>query len=223
MNKEFLEALEEYAESCIRTGHTDVSECALWFARENNLDKAIIPTIECELLKIMDPDNIKLLRKYSKMTKKQFSEYFGIPYRTLQNWEDGSRSCPEYLKKLMHYKLIKESLIKEEKTMTRFAIKKGLYEIREREGVDIQSEALDNALEGRCDVISVFETHEEALEELSKYRTTHMIQRYNHISVIAGTCFFIEEETLNPDFDSETDSEWEEWESAGSFDPAEIE
>ena len=166
---------------------------------------------------------IKKLREATKMTQKQFADYFLIPKRTVENWEGGINSCPEYLKCLIEYKLIKEGLIKEEKAMTRFSIKKGLYEIREREGVDIQREALDNALEGRCDVISVFETRKEALEELSKYRTTHMIQRYNHISVIAGTCFFIEEETLNPDFDPETDSEWEEWESAGNFDPAEIE
>lgn len=167
--------------------------------------------------------NIKKMRVEAGMTQKQFADYFFIPKRTIENWEGGTNSCPEYLKRLIEYKLIKEGLIKEEKTMTRFTIKKGLYEIREREGVDIQREALDNALEGRCDVISVFETRKEALEELSKYRTTHMIQRYNHISVIAGTCFFVEEETLNPDFDPETDSEWEEWESTGSFDPAEIE
>lgn len=165
---------------------------------------------------------IKKLRKAAKMTQKQFADYFFIPKRTIENWEDGANSCPEYLKRLIEYKLIKEGLIEEEKAMTRFAIKKGLYEIREREGVDIQLESLDNALEGRCELVSTFNTHKEALEELSKYRTSHMIQRYNHISVIVGTCFFIEEETLNPDFDPETDSEWEEWESTGNFDPAEI-
>lgn len=166
---------------------------------------------------------IKKLREAAKMTQKQFADYFFIPKRTIENWEGGANSCPEYLKRLIEYKLIKEGLIEEEKTMTRFAIKKGSYEIRERDGVNIQLEALDNALEGRCEFISAFDTLNAALEELSKYRTSHVIQRYNHVSVIAGTCFFVEEETLNPDFDSETDSEWEEWESAGNFEPAEIE
>ena len=43
-----------------------------------------------------------------------FSLYFGIPYRTIQNWEEGRRQCPSYLLKLMEYKLRKEALIKED-------------------------------------------------------------------------------------------------------------
>ena len=166
--------------------------------------------------------NIKKMRAKAGMTQKQFADYFFIHKRTIENWEGGANSCPEYLKRLIEYKLIKEGLIEEEKTMTRFAIKKGSYEIREREGVNIQLEALDNALEGCCELVSTFNTRKEALEELSKYRTSHIIQRYNHVSVITGTCFFVEEEILNPDFDSETDSAWEEWEHTGNFEPAEI-
>ena len=39
---------------------------------------------------------------------KEFSEYLEIPYRTLQNWETGVRKCPDYLVKLIAYKLEKE-------------------------------------------------------------------------------------------------------------------
>ncbi len=49
--------------------------------------------------------NIKELRQRSNMNLKQFSEYLNIPYRTLQNWEGGSRSCPQYLIELIHFKL----------------------------------------------------------------------------------------------------------------------
>ncbi len=164
---------------------------------------------------------IKKLREAAKMTQKQFADYFFIPKRTIENWEGGTNSCPEYLKRLIEYKLIKEGLIEEGKTMTRFAIKKGKFEISETE--DIKLSAFENALEGRCELVSAFGTREDALEELSKYRTTHTIQRYNNASVITGTCFFIEEETLNPDFDPETDAEWEAWDSTGNFEPAEIE
>ena len=48
------------------------------------------------------------LRQSSGMNLKEFSEYFEIPYRTIQNWEGGQRTCPEYLLKLMRYKLDKE-------------------------------------------------------------------------------------------------------------------
>ena len=55
----------------------------------------------------------KILRELSCMSMTQFSEYFGIPYRTIQNWEGGVRQCPEYLMELMLYKLKNEGLIRE--------------------------------------------------------------------------------------------------------------
>lgn len=55
---------------------------------------------------------LKELREASGMNKTQFAEHFGIPYRTIQNWEYGKRECPEYLLELMKYKLTKEGLIR---------------------------------------------------------------------------------------------------------------
>ena len=55
---------------------------------------------------------VKELRKESGMTQQKFGEYFGIPKRTIQNWEAGVNKCPEYLLGLMEYKLIKEGLIR---------------------------------------------------------------------------------------------------------------
>ena len=54
---------------------------------------------------------IKQLRQAAGMTRQQFCDYFGIPYRTLQDWELGNRKCPEYLLELMKYKLEKEGLL----------------------------------------------------------------------------------------------------------------
>lgn len=51
---------------------------------------------------------IREIRLQIGMTQKQFGEYFGIPCRTIQNWEGGQRECPEYLLKLIEYKLKKE-------------------------------------------------------------------------------------------------------------------
>lgn len=56
----------------------------------------------------------KELREKSGMSRSGFGEYFGIPYRTVQNWELGLRECPEYLLNLMQYKLEKENIIKKE-------------------------------------------------------------------------------------------------------------
>ena len=51
---------------------------------------------------------IKELIKASGMSRTEFSKYFGIPYRTIQNWDLGLRECPQYLIELMAYKLNNE-------------------------------------------------------------------------------------------------------------------
>ena len=55
---------------------------------------------------------IKELREAAGMTRKEFSEYFDIKYRTIQKWETGDRECFEPLLKLMAYKLQNEGKIK---------------------------------------------------------------------------------------------------------------
>jgi DNA-binding transcriptional regulator YiaG len=58
------------------------------------------------------------LRKSSGMTRPQFAEYFGISYRTIQNWELGERTCPAYLLELMKYKLDNERAKRESPYIT---------------------------------------------------------------------------------------------------------
>lgn len=53
----------------------------------------------------------KELRKLSGMTQKAFSEYFGIPKRTVEDWERGASNCADYLLDLMRYKLENEGFI----------------------------------------------------------------------------------------------------------------
>lgn len=55
---------------------------------------------------------IKELREAANMSRQQFMEYFGLKYRTLQDWELGNRECPTYLTDLMEYKLRNEKIIK---------------------------------------------------------------------------------------------------------------
>lgn len=51
----------------------------------------------------------KELRISSGMTQQEFAEYFGIPKRTIEDWERGARKCAPYLLNLMKYKLEKEN------------------------------------------------------------------------------------------------------------------
>lgn len=50
----------------------------------------------------------KELLEKSKMSMKDFSENFGIPYRTVQHWKSGTRVCPGYILELISYRLEKE-------------------------------------------------------------------------------------------------------------------
>ena len=45
------------------------------------------------------------LRSSTGMNRREFAEYFEIPYRTVQEWELGNRRMPEYLLRLMAYKI----------------------------------------------------------------------------------------------------------------------
>ena len=53
------------------------------------------------------------LRKETGMKRPDFARYFDIPYRTVQDWELGNRKIPEYLLRLMEYKIRMEKMIKE--------------------------------------------------------------------------------------------------------------
>ena len=44
------------------------------------------------------------------MKRKEFCEYFEIPYMTVTDWELGNRRVPQYLLRLMAYKIKIEKL-----------------------------------------------------------------------------------------------------------------
>ena len=53
-------------------------------------------------------DRIKELRKKTGLSQSEFSAKFGIPVRTLQQWEQGISSPPEYLVRMMAYIMVLE-------------------------------------------------------------------------------------------------------------------
>ena len=56
---------------------------------------------------------IKVLRESAGMNRREFSEHTGIPVRTLEDWEAGRRTPPEYIPRLIAYQLKYEELINE--------------------------------------------------------------------------------------------------------------
>lgn len=55
---------------------------------------------------------VKELREKMGMNRREFSDYYGIPYRTVQDWEAEKRELPEYLLRLMKYRAEVEYMIK---------------------------------------------------------------------------------------------------------------
>ena len=55
---------------------------------------------------------IKELRESTGKSRKAFSEHTGIPVRTLEDWEAGRRTPPEYIPRLIEFQLKYEKLVK---------------------------------------------------------------------------------------------------------------
>lgn len=56
---------------------------------------------------------IKELRESTGMNRKEFCNYFQIPYRTVTEWELDNRHAPEYVLRLLEY-YIQNEIIKKE-------------------------------------------------------------------------------------------------------------
>lgn len=54
---------------------------------------------------------IRGLRESIGLSRKEFSEHTGIPLRTLEDWEAGRRTPPEYIPRLIAYQLKYEALL----------------------------------------------------------------------------------------------------------------
>ena len=55
---------------------------------------------------------IKAVREQSGMNRKDFAEWLGIPYRTISDWEHGERQMPDYVLRLIAYKVRMEFIEK---------------------------------------------------------------------------------------------------------------
>ena len=47
------------------------------------------------------------------LNRKEFCECFGIPYRTVTEWERGTRNAPDYLLRLLAYYIRMENMVKD--------------------------------------------------------------------------------------------------------------
>ena len=58
---------------------------------------------------------IKELRELTGMNRREFCEYFQIPYQTVTDWELDHRHAPDYVLRLLEYYIRMELLTKKKK------------------------------------------------------------------------------------------------------------
>ena len=56
---------------------------------------------------------IKELRESTGMNRREFCDYFQIPYRTVTEWERDNRHAPSYVLRLLEYYIRMEKLMKD--------------------------------------------------------------------------------------------------------------
>jgi len=56
-------------------------------------------------------DRIKSMRAATGLSQVKFGEYFGIPRRTIEQWESGNREPADYILRLIQYRLVMEGLM----------------------------------------------------------------------------------------------------------------
>ncbi len=56
---------------------------------------------------------LREIRKLAGMNRREFSEYMGIPLRTMEEWEAGRRKMPDYVLRLIVYRVKIEKVLDE--------------------------------------------------------------------------------------------------------------
>ncbi len=58
-------------------------------------------------------NKIKELRLSTGMNRREFCDYFDIPYRTVTEWERDNRHAPDYVIRLLEYYIRTERILSE--------------------------------------------------------------------------------------------------------------
>jgi len=101
------------------------------------------------------------LRESTGMNRKEFAEYLDIPYRTMTEWERGTRTMPNYLYALIEYKVQAEFGLKPEQTKDPNALG------NQMRGIEDMVEQNDNSFDG---IINNLPKQEDTVEKEAQAR-----------------------------------------------------
>ena len=100
------------------------------------------------------------LREQTGMSRTEFSDYLNIPYRTMQEWELGRRTMPEYVFSLIEFKVLSDFGLKPEQTKDPNALG------NQMRGIEDMVEQNDNSFDGIINNLP----KDEALEKSAEAR-----------------------------------------------------
>lgn len=68
--------------------------------------------------------DIQTMRKQLGDTQTEFSMRYQIPFRTIQNWENGIRKPPEYMMILLEHQVKEDLINRKTKELPKYDVKK---------------------------------------------------------------------------------------------------
>lgn len=145
--------------------------------------------------------DIEEARKIMKMSRREISDWLGIPYRTLCAWACGERECPAYMERL-----IVEKILGGKKKMTFYELRRRTEEISWKDRKQISKGC--TAADPEPDTIKRFNTKKEALEALKAYTTT-----IRELKNAVGVYYAVEEYCVEENEYNEED----EWVDGGNI------
>ena len=96
---------------CVGTVSRDFPAFCLFWTFASKILK--LYAVRANLYNMNKQKELERIKEESGLNWRKFAESFGIPYRTLQDWHLGNRPMPEYILRLMVYKVETERLLKE--------------------------------------------------------------------------------------------------------------
>lgn len=75
---------------------------------------------------------VKEIRKYTGLSQANFAKKYGIPKRSIENWETGSRNCPDYVITLLD-RVVKEDF---KKFLVEFAFSENFSSVDQWDSMD---------------------------------------------------------------------------------------
>lgn len=142
-------------------------------------------------------NDLKNIRSEANWTLVETSKKTGVPLRTLENWEAGTRTPPDYIARLILEKIKLEASKTQGKDETTIKYRLIKCSMQFKNIKDLSEGA--TVIDEDAKIIKIFDKRKNALDELKKYNTTVEFIRTFNSFLYSMTEYFIEEYEADED------------------------